>query len=172
MSRQGISHPSLLKSMQGSDAGGGARRAQRSGSTFPNIKIPERRFIVLIALLFCAWASAQTATTSGRLWAMGNNSAGELGDGTTTSHACPVPVLSEGVQAVAAGNDFSLILKADGSLWAMGDNSYGELGDGTTTQRNSPKQILPGGVQAIAAGNDFSLILKTDGSLWAMGGNS
>jgi alpha-tubulin suppressor-like RCC1 family protein len=89
--------------------------------------------------------------TDGSLWAMGMNSVGQLGDGTTTNRTSPVQILSGGVQAVAAGSSsgHSLILKTDGSLWAMGSNNYGQLGDGTTTNRNSPVQILSGsGVQA------------------------
>jgi hypothetical protein len=102
---------------------------------------------------------------------MGDNSSGQLGDGTTTQRNAPEQILSGGVHAVAGGLFHSLILKTDGSLWVMGNNSAGQLGDGTTTQHNAPEQILPGGVQAVAAGANHSLILKTDGSLWAMGDN-
>jgi alpha-tubulin suppressor-like RCC1 family protein/sugar lactone lactonase YvrE len=110
--------------------------------------------------------------TDGSLWATGDNSSGQLGDGTTAQHVVPELILSGGVVAVSAGGNFSLIVKADGSLWAMGNNSNGQLGDGTTTQRLVPELILPGGVAAVSAGPDFSLITKADGSLWAMGNNS
>ena len=115
---------------------------------------------------------------SGSLWGMGDNSYGDLGDGTTTQRYAPVQILSSGVKAVAAGDDFSLIVKTDGSLWAMGNDDWGQLGDGTVSNGSatdscySPEQILPGGVRAVAAGECFSLVLKTDGSLWAMGDNS
>ncbi len=102
---------------------------------------------------------------------MGQNGTGALGDGTAIERDSPVQMLPSGVQAVAAGAGFSLILKTDGSLWATGFNSYGQLGDGTTTNRYALVPILSSGVQAIAAGSGHSLILKTDGSLWAMGYN-
>ena len=110
--------------------------------------------------------------SEGSLHAIGWNSNGQLGDGTTTDRNSPVQIASSGVTQIAAGTYHSLLLKTDGSLWAMGKNSSGQLGDGTTTDRNSPVQIVASGVKQIAAGYYHSLFLKSDGSLWAMGQNS
>ena len=121
--------------------------------------------------------------SDGSVWAWGNNSVGQLGDGTTTSHSSPkqVPGLS-GVVAVATewgfgsaagliGNSFAL--KSDGSLWAWGNNIFGQLGDGTYTNRSSPVQV-PGlsGVVAVATGNYITFAVKSDGTVWAWGDNS
>jgi alpha-tubulin suppressor-like RCC1 family protein len=81
-------------------------------------------------------------------------------------------IISNGVTAMAAGDQHSLILKSDGSLWGMGSNGYGELGDGTRTNRFLPEQIVSNGVVAVAAGARHSLFVKSDGSLWAMGLNA
>ena len=113
-----------------------------------------------------------TVITPGSVWAMGDNTYGQLGDGSTTQQAAPELILPGGARTVAAGEHHSLIVMTDGSLWAMGKNDKGELGDGTTTGRDAPVQVLSGGVQAVAAGWYHSLILKTDGSLWAVGDNS
>jgi alpha-tubulin suppressor-like RCC1 family protein len=118
--------------------------------------------------------------SDGSLWAMGDNVAGELGDGTTDSGNyitnLPEQIVASNVTAIAAGSAHSLFLKSDGSLWAMGDNSYGELGDGTTDDgnyiTNLPEQIVASNVTAIAARGFSSLFLKSDGSLWAMGFNA
>ena len=117
--------------------------------------------------------------TNGSLWAMGDNSSGQLGDGTTDGGNYqtnrPEQIVSSNVTAIAAGLYHSLFLKRDGSLWAMGDNANGQLGDGTyggaAGYTNQPEQILAGGVTAIAAGYYHSLFLKSDGSLWAVGYN-
>jgi len=75
-------------------------------------------------------------TTDGSFWAWGNNSSGELGDGTTTAKPAPVQINGLGpLKAIAAGNAHSLVLKADGTVWSWGLNTSGQLGDGTTTQR-------------------------------------
>ena len=110
-----------------------------------------------------------------RVW--GNNSKGQLGNGTTVDSATPAQVSGElsGITAVAAGNDFTLALKNDGTVWAWGNNDNGQLGDGSTTQRTSPVQV--GGlagmkIVAIAAGFDHAVALKNDGTVWAWGNNS
>jgi alpha-tubulin suppressor-like RCC1 family protein len=118
--------------------------------------------------------------SGGSLWAMGNNSYGELGDGTYNSTNWPVLIVASNVTAIAAGGgygggtnwtDHSLFLKSDGSLWTMGDNRLGQLGDGSNNNTNKPERIVATNVTAIAAGLLHSLFIKRDGSLWAMGNN-
>jgi alpha-tubulin suppressor-like RCC1 family protein len=113
--------------------------------------------------------------SDGSLWAMGYNSNGQLGDGTTDGGLyytnSPEKIAAGNVTAMAAGEFHSLFLKNDGSLWVMGYNYYGQLGDGTGTDTNIPEQIVASNVTAIAAGWYHSLFLKSDGSLWATGWN-
>jgi len=65
----------------------------------------------------------------GTLWAWGDNTAGQLGDGTQSSRAVPTQV-GTGFAAVAAGENHSVAIKADGSLWAWGFNWSNALGTG------------------------------------------
>lgn len=107
----------------------------------------------------------------GSLWGMGENSHGELGDGTYNATDVPRQIVASNVTAIAAGLFHSLFLKRDGSLWGMGGNTNGELGDGTFDSTNRPERLVAGDVVAIVAGRFWSLFLKTDGSVWAMGYN-
>jgi alpha-tubulin suppressor-like RCC1 family protein len=114
--------------------------------------------------------------SDGSLWGMGDNQAGELGDGTFSTYPTfgtnqPEQIVASNVMAIAAGGMHSLFLKSDGSLWAMGWDYNGELGDGANNNTDRPEQIVTSGVTAIAAGRLHSLFLKSDGSLWAMGEN-
>jgi hypothetical protein len=80
--------------------------------------------------------------TDGTLWAWGDNSSGQLGDGTTTNKSSPTQVGTvTNWSTISAGDSHTVAIKTDGTLWAWGDNSRGQLGDGTTTNRLSPVQL-------------------------------
>jgi alpha-tubulin suppressor-like RCC1 family protein len=86
--------------------------------------------------------------SDGSLWAMGDNTYGQLGEGTVNETNRPQQIVAGGVTAIAAGDGHSLFLKSDGSLWAVGYDFYGELGDGfpgTSPPYGTtiPEQILP-----------------------------
>lgn len=98
--------------------------------------------------------------SSGNLWAFGNNSSGQLGDGSTASKDSPVMVYNNAWKgktvSVAAGSRQSLALLEDGTVLMWG---YGN-----PAQRNGiDKKAL-----AIAAGGDICMaILKTgDAVCW------
>jgi alpha-tubulin suppressor-like RCC1 family protein len=112
--------------------------------------------------------------SDGTVRAWGDNSGGELGDGTTTQRNSPVQVIGlAGVVAVAAGHSHSIAVKSDGTVWNWGSNESGDLGDGTTTQRNTPVQVSGlAGVVAVAAGYSHSLAVRSNGTVWAWGDNA
>jgi alpha-tubulin suppressor-like RCC1 family protein len=108
---------------------------------------------------------------SGRLYAWGSNTFGQLGNGTTMNQRFPVQIGDETTwSSTSGGNYHTLALRSDGSLWAWGDNTSGQLGDGTTVTRLAPRYIS-GGWMSISAGYYHSFAIKSDGSLWAWGAN-
>ena len=109
-------------------------------------------------------------SADGKIWAMGRNNYGDVGDGTTTSRLTPVNT-GVSIASVAAGpHDFTFLVRTDGSLYATGRNEAGQLGDGTTTNRVDWTRVNSS-VAAVAPGGDATLTLKTDGTLWVHGWN-
>ncbi|HVR85923.1 MAG TPA: RCC1 repeat-containing protein, partial [Planctomycetota bacterium] len=113
--------------------------------------------------------------SDGTVWGWGDNSAGQLGNGTTTLSPTPVQVsMLTGIIAIAAGENHSLALTSDGYVWAWGLNTNGQLGNGTTTSlgvgQSSPVQVSAlTGVAGISAGYAFSMALGRDGTVWVWG---
>ena len=81
--------------------------------------------------------------SDGTLVAWGYNTAGQLGNNSTTTSLTPVAVVQNGVLSgktivsVSAGGVQSLALCSDGTLAAWGNNYFGQLGNNTITQRRS-----------------------------------
>lgn len=118
----------------------------------------------------------------GSLWVSGNN--GEYTPGQNSKGILGLPAkprpksdiyqsftqLFTGVSAMAAGDNFSVVLKLDGTVWAMGARVLNSERTGFGREREKPTQIFSN-AQAVAAGHDHILILKKDGTLWATGAN-
>lgn len=115
--------------------------------------------------------------SDGRLFSWGDNSNGQLGNGTTDNKNTPIEIeLDEGVKPVkiACGFNHSLAIGDNGCLYAWGANYDGQLGNGTTEDSYIPVKIkFPNNskVVQIACGDDFSMAICDDGSLYTWGNN-
>lgn len=108
------------------------------------------------------------------LWAWGDNSGFELGDGTRTGRTTPGQVgIDSDWLSVVAGRFHTLGLRSGNTIWGWGRNDYNQLGDGTITGRATPSQIgIDSDWLAIAAGEYHSLGLKENKTLWVWGWNA
>lgn len=127
-----------------------------------------------------------------KLWAWGSNSAGELGDGTTTVKSSPVAVIGSQANSVSIACGIysstehnangSAFLTTDGFVYTMGDGIAGILGDNTVTAKSSPVSVVGGRTYnylASGTGNFFAIEQGTNilygwgrGSNGAIGDNT
>ncbi|WP_082967168.1 RCC1 domain-containing protein [Paenibacillus oryzae] len=126
--------------------------------------------------------------SDGTVWAWGDNSQGQLGDGTKTRRMVPTKIPShQSFVAVGAGGYSSFGLKENGTLWAWGNNNAGQLGIGTAgaetlerlgltgtvapiIQISSPRQIASD-VRTISIVSQHAFAIKTDNTVIAWGKN-
>ncbi|MBH9971407.1 InlB B-repeat-containing protein [Bifidobacterium sp. W8109] len=126
--------------------------------------------------------------SDGNAYAWGDNTYGQLGDGTTTQRITPnivrkpagVPTDFTYVQ-VSAGKWHSLAVGSDGYVYAWGSNQHGQLGNNTATNSSVPVRVRDPtsptdpnkGLKAIqvSAGDEHSLALDSNGYVYAWGWN-
>jgi len=108
----------------------------------------------------------------GTVRVVGNNSHGQLGDGTTVDKSTPVDIGIAGVQDISAGYYHSMFLMDDGTVKATGRNNYGQLGDGTTVDKSTPVDIGLTGVKDVAAGHNHTIFVMNDYSVKSVGYNN
>jgi alpha-tubulin suppressor-like RCC1 family protein len=133
----------------------------------------------------CAAAGAEHSIfvdSDGSAWAVGQNSNGQLGDGTTTFRDAVVRVQGSagnlvGTVSAAAGGSHSLFLRADGTVWAAGLGSSGQLGNGGSASHTLAVPVITAngplsGIKAVAAGSTYSMALSVAGEVWVWGNNA
>ena len=119
------------------------------------------------------------AVADGRAYCWGNNSAGQLGNNSTTDSRVPVAVDTSGVlagrtvTAISAGDSHTCAV-ADGRAYCWGYNDYGQLGNNSTTNSLVPVAVDTSGVladktiTAITAGDDHTCAVA-DGQAYCWG---
>lgn len=124
-----------------------------------------------LATNFCGIKSDGTA------WCWGDNTHGQLGNGTTTASNTPVQI-SGGAKwktiAIGAGDlniTSACAIKSDDTLWCWGHNGNGQLGNGNTTSQTSP--VAVGGSWKIVSlggwAGSMACGIKTDDTAWCWG---
>jgi alpha-tubulin suppressor-like RCC1 family protein len=156
------------------------RRGQLGDGSEQNADLPVEVKLprgIKITAVRAGCSDSLALASDGRVYAWGDNSYGQLGDGTTNARTIPVRVeLPKGVTvtAIRAGCFDNLALTAGGRVYAWGENSFGELGDGTNQNRHRPVLVrLPVGtrIRAISAGCGHNLAMTSGRRLLAWGSN-
>ena len=159
----------------GRDTGGNA------SSTFTKITVIEEDAPVTFTAVSAGEEFALLLDQHGHVWATGDNSKGQFGNGTTSNSPCSeftkltVTGKDENevtFQAIAAGRAFSVLLDTAGGVWTAGANNLGQLGQKyISPYKFSFAKISPDNTTftAIAAGSAHTVLLDKDGHVWTAG---
>lgn len=113
------------------------------------------------------------ALASGKAWCFGDNSDGQLGDGTKTPRAAPTLVggVTNAVR-VATASRMAYALTAAGKVWAWGLNDVGQLGDNSLMNHETPAEVPNfGGIDQLSAGRGHVCARSTAGDAYCWGWN-
>lgn len=111
-------------------------------------------------------------TTLGNLFVWGDNSSGQLGDGTQTIRNSPFQVGSLSWAMIDGGQTFGAGITSTGDLYTWGYDD-GSLGHGTNTLGFvNPTQVGSSKWLKLSCGVKHTVAIRSDGTLWAWGLNS
>jgi len=129
--------------------------------------------------------------SSGSIYNWGDNSAGQLGNSTTTDKTNPIqPKKADAVTtltnviAIASGANFNLALDSNGSVWSWGAGGNGQLGNGVAAAQSYLAQVktdastslrgatLADPVVSLACGNSHAIAITASHTAWGWGDNS
>ncbi len=114
-------------------------------------------------------------TTAGAVQCWGDNSRGQLGNGTTTAgfQAETVPGLESGVRTISAGASHTCALTDSREVQCWGANGSGQLGTGDAIDRLAPAPVtdLPTRVTDVSVGNGFTCVVFTGRTVRCWGDN-
>ena len=129
----------------------------------------------------CGQAQSYALLETGEVVSWGNNSFGQLGDGSYTDRAEPIYVRVEGgdrlqnIAMISAGLTHVYALTNDGYVYAWGNNNKNQLGTGNDIAYSYPQKIVDekgnsiSNIKSISAGGNFGLFLRNDGYVYAVG---
>jgi len=118
-----------------------------------------------------AHACALDAGGSARCW--GDNSRGQLGNGTTSSSNQPVLVWGGPFVSISAGDLHTCAVTVTGTIQCWGAGGRGQLGNGGFGDSSLPVPAF--GIQnavSVAAGNSFTCAVLVDATLRCWGDNT
>ncbi|MFL5729149.1 MAG: T9SS type A sorting domain-containing protein [Cytophagaceae bacterium] len=168
------------------------------GAQAANVNVNDPNGIFLNNIFYVSGgnnSSFALETGTGKVLAWGQNTNGELGDGTLVDKSTPVYVLTAAatpltnIIQIEGGDDCTYALDANGNVWSWGDNSGNKLGRPGAGNQVYAARVVQGdplnngysstptptvylnGIVQISGGDTHCLALDQNGNVWSFGGD-
>lgn len=134
---------------------------------------------VSVGWLFTCALSSENLT-----YCWGSNSAGQLGDNSTTQRTVPVAVNTSGalsgklIASISSGDEYTCAISQENRVYCWGLNDNGQLGIGSTTSSIIPVEANTSGVLSgksltmVATGWRHTCAVDSSNLLYCWGGNN
>jgi alpha-tubulin suppressor-like RCC1 family protein len=121
-----------------------------------------------------AYNHTMVTTTSGKLYAFGDNDMGQLGTGDTINKYTPTLIaFPYHVSFISAGSFHTAIITDKGKLYTCGNNRCGQLGTCDTINRRIFTAILPNeNVRTVCVGTYHTIVSTNDNKIYTFGRNT
>jgi alpha-tubulin suppressor-like RCC1 family protein len=155
----------------GSNANGQLGQGAISGAALTPLAVAASESFAKISA-HGAHTCAITADAEAYCW--GDNSVGQLGNGSTSVQLEPAPVSGNlGFVEISVGGMHTCAVATSKALYCWGYNNHAQGGDGTFTQREVPTLVttIAGSVESVAAGMIHSCATTSAGTGYCWGAN-
>ncbi len=140
-------------------------------------------FLQNLTQISAGLAHSCAVISDGSAFCWGDDSFGQLGNGTENESQAPVQVSGVGgagvlqnVTQISTGDAHGCAVTSDGSAFCWGDDTFGQLGNGAGNESQTPTRVLGVGgagflqnITQISAGNAHGCAVMSDGSAFCWG---
>ena len=160
---------------------GGNSTYATSNDSIRNIRVLGEYNNVMVSKIAGGSNFTVSIDNTGKVYAWGINTNGQLGNGNNTQKTTPTlvntgAIVNKVIVSIACGAYHAIAIDNTGSLYGWGYNGSGQLGDGTNVDKNTPILINTGAIAnkvivSIACGYYYTIALDNTGKLYAWGYN-
>lgn len=124
------------------------------------------------AEIFASYNTTCSRSHDNALRCWGDNSGGQLGNGTTVASATPLLVTGAGsITSAAPGKNHTCVIVGN-DVSCIGTNDFGQLGNDSTEDSNTLVSSNAGLAKEIASSDSFSCAVRTNGTVVCWGKNA